>query len=64
MHSTNLNNNQKIKNAIISLTRKENDYVLDVYCLQKDINVLKEKNRLFNLCQTWHIVGRKLGHKL
>ena len=49
MHSTNLNNNQKIKNAIISLTRKENDYVLDVYYLQKDINVLKEKNRLFNV---------------
>ena len=40
----------KIKNVIIDWSRKNNEIMLYVYCIEKDINVLNEKNRLLNLC--------------
>ena len=39
----------KIKNVIIDWSRKNNEIMLYVYCIEKDINVLNEK-RLLNLC--------------
>ena len=40
----------KIKNVIIDWSRKNNEIMLYVYCIEKDINALNEKNRLLNLC--------------
>ena len=40
----------KIKNVIIDWSRKNNEIMLYVYCIEKDINVLNEKNRLLDLC--------------
>ena len=39
----------KIKNVIIDWSRKNNEIMLYVYCIEKYINVLNEKNRLLNL---------------
>ena len=39
----------KIKNVIIDWSRKNNEIMLFVYCIEKHI-VLNEKNRLLNLC--------------
>ena len=53
MRITEIKLTSKIKNAIISW-----NFVLYVYCLEKDINILKEKNHLFNLIVkhgvSWH----------
>ena len=40
----------KINNVIIDWSRKNNEIMLYVYCIEKDINILNEKNRLLNLC--------------
>ena len=40
----------KINNVFIDWSRKNNEIILHVYCLEKDINILNEKNRLLNLC--------------
>ena len=39
----------KINNVIIDWSRKNNEIMLYVYCIEKDINILNEKNRLLNL---------------
>ena len=38
----------KINNVIIDWSRKNNEIILYVYCIEKDINILNEKNRLLN----------------
>ena len=40
--------NFKIHNVIINHQRKENEHLIDIYCLEKD-NLKKEKNHLVNL---------------
>ena len=40
----------KIKNTIIDKHRKIDEYKIMVYCMEQNIDVNKEKNRLFNLC--------------
>ena len=40
----------KIKNVIIDWSQKNNKIMLYMYCIEKDINLLNEKNRLLNLC--------------
>ena len=40
----------RIKNVIIDWSRKNNEIMIYVYCIEKDINVLNEKNKLLNLC--------------
>lgn len=40
--------NCKIQNVIIKHQRKENEHLIDMYCLEKD-NLKKEKNHLVNL---------------
>ena len=43
--------NCKVKNAIINYSRKQNEFLIYVYCLQKDINITNEKkNKLKTLC--------------
>ena len=39
----------KIDNTIINYQRKENDFVIYIYSLEKDMDIKKEKNRLLNL---------------
>ena len=38
----------KIKNVIIDWSRKNNEIMLYVCCIEKDINVLNERNRPLN----------------
>ena len=39
----------KINNGIIDWCRKTDKFQLSVYCLEKDINIVKEKKRLLSL---------------
>lgn len=39
-----------IKNAITDKNRKFDTYNIYEYCLEKDIDLKKEKSRLFDLC--------------
>ena len=41
--------NCNIDDAIIDYTRKENEFSIHIYCLEKYMNTKKEKNRLL-LC--------------
>ena len=45
----------EINSVIIDYQRKENEFSIYIYCLQKDINFEKEKNRLIKLYykHTW-----------
>ena len=40
----------KVKNAIITYTRKHNKILIYVYCLQKDIDIKNEENKLKFVC--------------
>ena len=40
----------KAKNAIVTYTIKHNEFWIYVYCLQKDIDIKIEANKLKNLC--------------
>ena len=55
----------KINNVIIDWGRKNNEMILYVYCIEKDINILNEKNRLLNLCckhgVSWRGGGKHMG---
>ena len=39
----------KVKNATVTYTRKHNKFFIYVYCLQKDINIKNEENKLKTL---------------
>ena len=39
----------KIKKAIMDFSRKQNEFLIYIYCLEKDINVKKEKKKLEKL---------------
>ena len=41
--------NCNIDNAIIDYTRKESEYSIHICCLEKDIDIKKERNRLLHL---------------
>ena len=36
----------KVKNAIINYTRKHDEFFIYVYCLQRNINIKNEENKL------------------
>lgn len=38
--------NCKVKNAIINYSRKQTEFLIYVYCLQKDINITNEKKMI------------------
>ena len=40
----------KVKNAIINYTRKHDEFLIYVYCLQRNINIKNEENKLKTLC--------------
>lgn len=46
----------KIENSIIDNHRKFDEYNIMIYCIEQNIDAIKEENRLFNLCQK-HGVG-------
>ena len=41
--------NYNISNAITDYTRIENEFSIHIYCLEKDIDIKKERNRLLHL---------------
>lgn len=45
----------KIQNVIIEKRRRFDNYSTKLYCLKKDIDVNKEKQRLFNLCLNYGV---------
>ena len=52
----------KINNGIIDWCRKIDKIQLRIYCLEKDINIVKEKKKTFNSCsKTWSFMGWNLG---
>ena len=40
----------KVKNSIITFTRKNNEFLICIYALQKDIDIKNEENKLRTLC--------------
>ena len=51
----------KVKNSIITYTRKNNEFLIYIYVLQKDISIKNEENKLRTLCFKHGILYQKIG---
>ena len=51
----------KVKNPIITYTRKNNEFLIYIYVLQKDISIKNEENKLRTLCFKHGILYQKIG---
>ena len=51
----------KVKNSIITFTRKNNEFLICIYALQKDIDIKNEENKLRTLCYKHGIFYKNEG---